>query len=276
MQNPEILPPRDEAEIFIVDISQIGSYTQIEDEQLRLSFTGFLDILLNISQNSEFARNIDNAFNRFYKEYVTFYNNVPITFRNSNEFKSGGFKGSNGNKIKVKDLFITPDQLSEILTDIREKVKEGDLIRFVTPLYRTDIFFYISYEKGKLILYGLDEYNVGLVLPGVSIAYLSRNNLNSYDKINKEYLGANIIGIKAPSNGGNLQDWKNAKRSFYLENHDGNNYVRYKNFEIYLGEEIAPFEDEEFDDSQNDEFHNNEDEEFNSSNEDSDNESYIT
>ena len=132
------------------------------------------------------------------------------------------------------------------MTDIRNSAKEGDLIRVVAPEYTSDFIIYISCNQHHLILNDVDYKENGYILPGIAITYLAKHNLGTLTKINNEYKGVPIIGIKVPAIPQDLVNWKKASLPRYLEDKDDVNYVRYKNFKIYVGEEIAP-EDQEFD-----------------------------
>jgi hypothetical protein len=230
-----IEPPRDKAEIFIIDLSEIGITTEIPDF-VRNKFRKFLISLYGLlTEGSEYARQLNRVFNTIYDSYIHFYRKIPIE-----SFGIGTNKSAS-----PRSLFLSPERLEENLDYIEKNAKEGDLIRIIDPLHRTDFVIYVSNETRGLILVYMSELEDGYILPGIAINHLARYNLGTYDKIKKEYQGVPIIGIKVPSDPSSLGNWKKAAIPYYLENIDDRNYVRYKNFKIYIGEEIVP-EDEEF------------------------------
>ena len=239
MERPEITPPRDHAEIFVIDISRIGMISELPEPTMARFRRIFEIIQYDIDDASEYRRRINRVFNVLYQLYVEFYNSLPLD----------NFNMATNESTSLRDLFIPPNRLDETLTEILGSVKEGDIIRLVTPMYTLDTFIYISNERGALILNDISRIkaeggNEGHSLPGVAITYLSRSNLGTFTKINSEYPGAEIIAIKVPANPNDFINWKRAQTSRYLEDKDDINYVRYKNFKLYVGEEIVPDEPE--------------------------------
>src|ERR1700733_12347910 len=125
MENPKITPPRDRAEIFIIDISRVGATIKFP-ENMALAFHAiFNNLLRNLQSASEYMRRLDNIFRDLYASYLDFYGTVPLS----------SFDIITEESTNPRDLFISPELLAEELEYISNNAKDGDLIRIIAPYY---------------------------------------------------------------------------------------------------------------------------------------------
>ena len=163
------------------------------------------------------------VFDNYNKTYSEWYNDL-LSYINLLEERN-----------KIKNSLLTPNELEEILEEIIQNIKDGDLIDFIHIIWDPTLYYVAKY--GNDFLLGYMNISNGYMLPGSAISYLSGNNLGTLDKIKREYGGLNISKIKVPEDPTFLENWiEKDYDSYFLKNED--NYdqkIKYGNFTLYLG-----------------------------------------